>query len=143
MSGLVFSTRQPRSAIKPLQKPRGVIQATANAGVRSLDGNRFQLDHLQLAAADYGVDLTIVLDLIHVTEYLWQAAWRRHQEGDAAAEAWVSQRRLEILRGHSSQVAAGMRRSATLRGLSEKERAPLDRCANYLLKYRAYLRYDE
>jgi len=50
---------------------------------------------------------------------------------------------LEILRGRSSVVAAGLRRSATLRGLSHKERAPLDRCANYLLKYRAYLRYDE
>ncbi|MFN2456345.1 MAG: ISKra4 family transposase [Pyrinomonadaceae bacterium] len=108
-----------------------------------VDGNRFQLDHLHLAAADWGVELTIVLDLIHVTEYLWQAAWALHQEGDSAAEAWVSARLLDILRGHSSQVAAGMRRSATLRGLSEKERAPLDKCANYLLKYRAYLHYDE
>lgn len=108
-----------------------------------VDGNRFQLDHLHLAAADYGVELTIVLDLIHVTEYLWQAAWALHQEGDSAAEAWVSKRLLEILRGHSSQAAAGMRRSATLRGLSEKQRAPLDKCAGYLLKYRAYLHYDE
>lgn len=108
-----------------------------------VDGNRFQLNQMHLAAEDYGVDLTIVLDLIHVTEYLWRAAWALHQEGDAAAEAWVSRRLLEILRGHSSQVAAGMRRSATWRGLSAKARAPLDTCANYLLKYRAYLRYDE
>ena len=27
--------------------------------------------------------------------------------------------------------------------MSEKERAPLDKCADYLLKYRAYLRYDQ
>jgi hypothetical protein len=28
-----------------------------------------------------------------------------------------------------------MRRSATLRGLSDDERAPIDDCADYLLKY--------
>ena len=50
---------------------------------------------------------------------------------------------LEILRGNSSLVAAGMRRSATRRGLSSKGQAAIDRCANYLLKYRAYLHYDQ
>jgi hypothetical protein len=108
-----------------------------------VDGNRFQLDLLKMAAPDYGVELTVVLDLIHVSEYLWQAAWALHEEGAAAAEQWVSERLLEILRGHSSRVAAGLRRSATLRRLSDKARAPLDKCAAYLLKYRDYLRYDE
>ena len=50
---------------------------------------------------------------------------------------------LDILRGQSSTVAAGMRRSATLRQLSASARQPLDQCADYLLKYRAYLRYDQ
>lgn len=108
-----------------------------------VDGNRFQLDLLAVAAPDYGVELTVVLDLIHVSEYLWRAAWALHREGDPAAEAWVGERLLAILRGHSSQVAAGIRRSATRRGLSDKTRAPLDKCADYLLKYRDYLRYDE
>ncbi|MGH7261825.1 MAG: ISKra4 family transposase [Nitrospiraceae bacterium] len=108
-----------------------------------VDGHRAQLAAVKSVAADYGVELTIVLDLIHVTEYLWDAAWALHTEGDAQAEAWVSERLLEILRGRSSQVAAGMRRSATLRGLSAKTRRPLDKCADYLLKYRAYLRYDQ
>jgi len=120
-----------------------VIRAAANAGARSLDGNRFQLDLLRLAAADYGVELTIVLDLIHVTEYLWQAAWALFAEGERAAETWVRERLLAILRGHSSQVAAGIRRSATLRGLPEQARLPPDKCADYLLKYRDYLRYDQ
>lgn len=59
------------------------------------------------------------------------------------AEQWVSERLLEILRGRSSQVAAGIRRSATRRGLGAKVRLPLDKCADYLLKYRDYLRYDQ
>jgi len=54
----------------------------------------------------------------------------------------VSRRLLEILRGHSSRVAGGIRRSATLRGLSLVEREAADKCCGYLLKYGPYLRYD-
>ncbi len=108
-----------------------------------VDGHRAQLAAVQRVAADYGVQPTIILDLLHVTEYVWKAAWAFHAEGDAQAEAWVSERLLEILRGHSSEVAAGMRRSATRRGLSTQARQPVDQCADYLLKYRAYLRYDQ
>lgn len=107
-----------------------------------VDGNQTQLDFLRLAAKDYGVELVIILDLIHVLEYLWKAAWAFHASGDRAAETWVGKRLAEILRGHSSYVAAGMRRSASLRGLSDAERAPIDDCADYLLKYRAFLHYD-
>jgi hypothetical protein len=107
-----------------------------------VDGNETQLDFLQLAAKDYGVELVIILDLIHVLEYLWKAAWAFHTAGDRAAETWVGERLAEILRGRSSSVAAGMRRSATLRGLSDDERAPVDDCADYLLKYREFLHYD-
>lgn len=110
--------------------------------VALVDGNETQLDFLQLGAKEYGVELVIILDLIHVLEYLWKAAWAFHDPGDRAAEAWVGQRLVEILRGRSSEVAAGMRRSATLRGLSAKERDPVDDCADYLLKYREFLHYD-
>jgi hypothetical protein len=57
--------------------------------VALVDGNPTQLDLLQAAAQDSQVELTIVLDLIPVLEYLWRAAWALHQEGDPAAEAWV------------------------------------------------------
>jgi hypothetical protein len=107
-----------------------------------VDGNETQLDFLRLAAKDYGVELVIILDLIHVLEYLWKAAWAFHFAGDAAAESWVGERLAEILRGRSSSVAAGMRRGATLRDLSDSQRAPIDDCADYLLKYREFLHYD-
>ncbi len=107
-----------------------------------VDGNELQLELLKCAAKDHQVELTIALDLIHVTEYLWDAARAFHAERDPAAEEWVSQRLLEILRGKSSLVAAGMRRSATKLKLTEKQRVPVDKCAAYLLKYRPYLHYD-
>lgn len=108
-----------------------------------VDGQPQQLALLKATAAKHGVDLVIILDLIHVLEYLWQAAWALHAEGDPKAEAWVSERLLALLQGRALRVAAGLRRVATLRQLRVKERAPLDKCAAYLSKYQAYLRYDE
>lgn len=111
--------------------------------VALVDGNPSQLKMLEAAASQYEVKLRIILDLIHVLEYLWKATWALHEEKYPAAEAWVSQRLEEILKGHSSQVAGGIRRSATMRGMKATERRPLDKCADYLLKNGKYLRYDE
>ena len=58
-------------------------------------------------------------------------------------EAWVQERALNVLRGRASLVAAGIRRSATKRGLSPEDRLPMDDCADYLLNHSDYLRYDE
>lgn len=106
------------------------------------DGNETQLRLLKKLAREYGVPLTIVLDVIHVLEYLWKAAYVFHQEGTPETEAWVGTRLLQVLRGKSSDVAAGIRRSATLRELRAADRKPADKCADYLLKYASYLRYD-
>jgi hypothetical protein len=107
------------------------------------DGNELQLGSLLMAAEQSQVKLTIILDLIHVLEYLWRAARAFYKEGDNRAEAWVSERLLAILQGRSSHVAAGIRRSATLLKLRSQARGPVDKCADYLLKYRDFLRYDQ
>ena len=111
--------------------------------VALVDGNPSQLALLKKTSKRHGVAPTIVLDVIHVLEYVWKAGIALHGEGEPATERWVSERLLEILRGNSSVVAAGMRRSATLRGMKTKERLAVDDCADYLLKYRPYLRYDD
>jgi hypothetical protein len=111
--------------------------------VALIDGNLSQLGLIEKAAKREGVEPVIVLDIIHVLEYIWKAGIALHGEGNVATERWVSERLLEVLRGKSSEVAAGMRRSATLRRLKTKERLPIDTCADYLLKYRPYMRYDQ
>jgi hypothetical protein len=111
--------------------------------VAVVDGNKTQLDLVRKAAAARGVALTVVLDVIHVIEYLWKAARVFNEETSVACEAWVNERLLRVLQGKSSEVAAGIRRSATKRGLNADERKPADTCARYLIKYRAHLRYDQ
>lgn len=110
--------------------------------VMLVDGQEQQLDNIEACIAEHGVQVTLILDFIHVLEYLWAAAFCFCAKGSQAAEAWVLERALQLLHGKASDVAAGMRRSATLRGLSRKARKAVDDGADYLLKYRHMLRYD-
>ena len=108
-----------------------------------VDGEPHQLKTIKAMAKKQKLDLTIILDFIHVLEYLWKAAYCFCSSGSEAAETWVQERALKILQGKASDVAAGIRRSATLQKLSPKARENADKAADYLLKYREHLRYDE
>lgn len=110
--------------------------------VALVDGNRSQIRILRRLAKKKGLALTIIVDVIHVIEYLWDAGRAFHPASGPELESWVEHRLLEILRGKAGFVAGGMRRSATLRGLSSKQREPIDTCARYLLNHSPYLRYD-
>ncbi len=111
--------------------------------VMLVDGEVHQLNNIKAIAKQQGVKVTIVLDFIHVLEYIWKAAFCFFSSGSEAAEAWVQERALRILQGKASDVAAGIRRSATRQNLSQPARENADKCADYLLKYRQYLRYDD
>jgi len=108
-----------------------------------VDGDPKQIRRIRSAARRWKRTITLVLDFIHVLERLWKASYCLHAEGTTEAEAWVLERLERVLGGASSTVAAGMRRSATRRGLAPADRKPIDACANYLLKYRGMLRYDD
>ena len=75
--------------------------------------------------------MTIVIDFIHVLEYLWKAAWCFHTEGDPAAEDWVRDQARRPA-GKASTVAAAIRRKATRHGLDPSRRKSADTCAAYL-----------
>jgi len=111
--------------------------------VALVDGNKAQLRILRRTARDKGLDLTIIVDIIHVIEYLWDAGRAFYPEAGSELEGWVRIRLLEILRGKAGYVAGGMRRSATRRALLSEERKPVDACANYLLSYAPYLKYND
>ena len=90
---------------------------------------------------DSGITVAVIIDLIHVLEYLWQAAWSFFDKGTPAAEEWVADQARKILHGKAQQVAAGIRRRATTYGYSPAERAGADECARYLHNKKDYLDY--
>jgi len=108
-----------------------------------VDGNPKQLQLLKEQATVYGVPLIIIVDFIHVLEYLWKASRAFYAEVSPECEQFVAERLLRLLSGQSSQVAKGIRKMATDRGLSTAGRKAVDKCAAYLLKYKEYLRYDQ
>ena len=50
--------------------------------------------------------MIIVIDFIHVLEYLWKAAWCFHRPRDPAMEDWVTAQALDILHGRTAAVIA-------------------------------------
>ena len=135
--------KSPEEVIKELlQEARYRDPADEKTWVALVDGNKSQIRILRRQAKKNGFDLTIIVDLIHVTEYLWNAGRVFHPAPGPELENWVRHRLLETLRGKAGLIAGGMRRSATLRGLSVKAREPVDACARYLSNHSPYLRYD-
>lgn len=113
----------------------------ARTWVALVDGNNHQIDRLRAEAKARRIKLPILVDFIHVLEYLWRAAWSFHAEGDPHAETWVADKAEAILNGHASTVAAAIRRKATCLRLPAAQRANADRCADYLLNKRDHLDY--
>jgi hypothetical protein len=106
-----------------------------------VDGNRQQIEAIEAEAARHGVQVTILIDFIHVLEYIWKAAWSFFEPGDPGAEDWVAAQATKILQGKAAQVAAGIRRRATTYGYTGKERDGADTCAGYLTAKASYLDY--
>lgn len=106
-----------------------------------IDGHPHQIRLINRVMKKYNVKATIVMDFIHVLEYVWKAAWCFYKKGDEKVEAWVEKNALKILNGHGNQVAKGMRISATKQNLITREN--VDKCADYLLKNKLRLQYGE
>jgi hypothetical protein len=110
--------------------------------VALVDGNKHQIRILRRMAKEKGIDLTLIVDIIHATEYLWDAGRTFYPDSGQELESWVRDRLLQILRGNAGYVAGGMRRSATMRNLAACDRKSVDTCADYLLTYGPYFKYN-
>ena len=111
--------------------------------VALVDGENQQLRILGRMAKKQGVDLTFIVDIIHVIEYLWKAGRAFHPQSGPELEKWVQHRLLKILEGKAGLMAGGMRRSATLKKLTDKQREPVETCATYLKNKAPFLKYDQ
>ncbi len=76
------------------------------------DGDSHQIEVIRAEAARRGITITIMIDFIHVLEYLWKAAWCFHPPRDPAMEAWATAQGLDILHGRVSEVISRIRQLA-------------------------------
>lgn len=109
-----------------------------------VDGNKDQLALAKAAANKRGVEVTILVDLMHVLEYLWRAAHAFCAAGSEAAEGWVQQRLMWLLQGRpAGKIATAMRQSARAAGLVDSALASVHDTADYLQNYAPYLHYGD
>lgn len=88
-------------------------------------------------------NLTGVLDVMHMTPRLWQAAHVFYREGSAEAEAFARERILRVLEGKVELVVRGLREMGTKRQLRGAKKKALAKVCAYLENNRTRMRYDE
>ncbi|WP_435849776.1 ISKra4 family transposase [Streptomyces scabiei] len=108
-----------------------------------VDGAVHQLELIQQEAARRGAAINIVIDLVHVLEYVWSAAWCFHDSSDPQVEDWVAVQALAILAGHARRVAETITAQADDAGLTGDRRRGADACVRYLTSKAEFLRYDQ
>lgn len=84
-----------------------------------------------------------ILDLLHVTPRLWEAAKLFHPQEESLAEAFVREQVERVLHGHVKTVIHSLRARATRRGLSKEKKAKLSVICGYFETNAARMRYDE
>jgi hypothetical protein len=86
---------------------------------------------------------TEILDLLHVTPRLWQAAKLFFGAKSPQVVPFVRGRLTQVLQGKVETVVRGLRRLATKQKLHAAKRKVLTRICRYLHKNRQRMRYDE
>jgi hypothetical protein len=83
-----------------------------------------------------------ILDLLHVTPRLWQAAHLFHPEGSAEAEAFARERILRVLKGEVLLVVRGLRVMGSKHGLKASKKKSLQTICGYLERNAERMAYD-
>jgi hypothetical protein len=99
-----------------------------------VDGEQKQLRSVKAEARRAGVKVTILADIVHVIEYIWDAARALFGQSNAAAEKWVSDRLLALLTGRSGGDVAKTIRwwEARDKKLDASAHAAIDKTCGYI-----------
>jgi len=130
------------------------VQARRQSGqpvVRLMDGQPILWDAADACLEDFVEELRAtrqehllidILDIIHVSGYVWRAAKALHTHKEHQ-EAFAYERLLRILRGDVRGVVRGLRRMASERGLTGTACKEIHTVCNYFMSNAHRMRYDE
>ena len=113
--------------------------------VALVDGDNHQIRLIEAEAADRGITCPVILiDLIHVLEYLWKAAWAFHEPRDPAIETWTITQATDILHGRAAAVTARIAQLAEDHPPQHTEHAKnIRKVLHYLQAKQPYLDYPK
>jgi hypothetical protein len=104
-----------------------------------VDGNAHQIERITAEAKRLHKPITIIVDIVHVLEYVWDAAWCLYPKADPTAETWVREQARHILAGELDQVITELTDRAD--GSGQDRRGGIDKTITYLRNHRPWLDY--
>ena len=90
-----------------------------------------------------GVNWVGILDIIHVTEYLWRVGNALYGENTDLGKKWVYDHLIVILQGRVGRVIGGLKQVLGKRKLKKSHRKALQDAIMYFENHRKWMRYDE
>jgi len=142
--------RRIASLEKPKEEVVGVIMEEAlkrNPGnirptVVLLDGSLYLKKIVDKVMKGH-VPYTMVLDIIHVIEYLYIATHVFHKENTKDAKAFVYKLLLKVLNGKTGRAVGGLKQMVTKRGIGGPKAEAIGKVVKYLSNHKSYMKYDE
>jgi hypothetical protein len=86
--------------------------------------------------------ITLVLDIMHALNYVWDAAYSYHEKGSPEAARWVMRKLELLLEGKVGYVIGQLKTRLNSYELSKGRQKLLERAIGYLEKNRALMAYD-
>ena len=103
------------------------------------DGAESLQQHLLTAFPEH----TLILDIIHASEYLWDTATALLGETNQARTEWVAAKLDLVLEGQVSTVIETLEQEAACGLWSETQRKALERTLGYYRRNQSFMRYNE
>jgi hypothetical protein len=107
-----------------------------------VDGAHHQLDLIHAEAKRREITVHVLLDFVHVAEYIWTAAHAFHTPGSDEAQTWAATYLTTILAGQANRTARDMLSQAAHEHLPHPRREAVTACHRYLTGHLDQLRYD-
>jgi hypothetical protein len=106
-----------------------------------VDGNNHQIDRIKAEAHTHGVRINLILDFVHVLEYVWKAAEDLHPTQPGRA-AFVARTARDLLEHHPARVIADLNSHHDTVTQAGDTAPGLKRCIDYLTAKQPYLIYQ-
>jgi hypothetical protein len=108
------------------------------ARVALSDGAESLQQHMITSFPDY----TLILDIIHASEYLWDTATALLGETSPARTPWVATKLALVLAGQTPRVITQLAQELARPTWTEAQRAAIQRTIGYYERNQAYMHYD-
>jgi hypothetical protein len=96
-----------------------------------------------VASVLQGIEYVGILDIIHVTEYLWKVGNALSGEGTEVASTWVYAHLVALLQGRVGQVIGGLKQTRSKRSLTASQRKAVTQAIQYFENHRQWMQYDD